>query len=386
VLKRDIDIVWFVGIIFAVLNVFSLSLLFANSLAGRTDFRHLYTAAYMVRTGHAHQLYDIELQKHYQEELVGPDHWPGTIFTHPAIETLWFLPFSYMPYRLAVVVFNLLNIGCLWFASVLIAKKLRGDVSAGRIFAFSFGWSPIVYALLFGQNSFLLLLLFVFSWRAFDDGKELQAGMWIGLASTLKPQFVVVALIIFVLWKKMRASAGVLVAGGLAAVISLLLVGIDGGKDYLLNVIFQMGYSNAVLGVHPHDMLNIRGLVYGLLGDHHLLVITGLISLASLVWIARQRANFPLLVGAVLLLGYHTLPHDCMLWLIPIMTLVATRNIRVVGFVALFVIGAEVPLFFVEVVSVVLPSMVAVYLLTRNLAVTTNGDNTREASLAMSLN
>ena len=75
-----------------------------------------------------------------------------------------------------------------------------------------------------------------------------------------------------------------------------------------------------------------------------------------------------------------------MLWLIPIMTLVATRNTRVVGFVALFVIGAEVPLFFVEVVSVVLPSIVAVYLLTRNLAVTTDGDNTREASLAMSLN
>src|SRR5216117_2737961 len=39
-------------------------------LGGRSDFRQLYTAGYMVRTGHSHELYEYNAQRHFQNQLV----------------------------------------------------------------------------------------------------------------------------------------------------------------------------------------------------------------------------------------------------------------------------------------------------------------------------
>ena len=41
-----------------------------QSLHGHASFRQLYTAGYMVRTGHAHELYDYTAQKFFQDQLV----------------------------------------------------------------------------------------------------------------------------------------------------------------------------------------------------------------------------------------------------------------------------------------------------------------------------
>ena len=37
---------------------------------GRVDFRQLYTAGYMLRTGHRQQLYDFEVVEKFQNEVV----------------------------------------------------------------------------------------------------------------------------------------------------------------------------------------------------------------------------------------------------------------------------------------------------------------------------
>src|SRR5258708_5408211 len=42
-------------------------------LAGRTDFRQFYAAGFMVRTGHAVQLYDYPAQKKFQDEFVSQE-------------------------------------------------------------------------------------------------------------------------------------------------------------------------------------------------------------------------------------------------------------------------------------------------------------------------
>jgi hypothetical protein len=39
---------------------------FPGAMQGHADFRQLYTAGYMIRTGHASELFDYAAQKHFQ--------------------------------------------------------------------------------------------------------------------------------------------------------------------------------------------------------------------------------------------------------------------------------------------------------------------------------
>src|SRR4051812_23472750 len=43
-----------------------------SAIQGRADFRQLYTAGYMVRTGHATELYDYAAQMRFQDTLASP--------------------------------------------------------------------------------------------------------------------------------------------------------------------------------------------------------------------------------------------------------------------------------------------------------------------------
>src|SRR5438874_5909111 len=43
---------------------------FPEACHGNSDFRQLSTAAYMIRTGRGHQLYDYQAQKQFQDALV----------------------------------------------------------------------------------------------------------------------------------------------------------------------------------------------------------------------------------------------------------------------------------------------------------------------------
>src|SRR5256885_10205153 len=67
---------------------------------GHSDFRHLYTAGYMVRTGHSRDLYDYQAQMKFQDALVSRAQ-IALPFNHLAYEALLFVPFSFVSYRAA---------------------------------------------------------------------------------------------------------------------------------------------------------------------------------------------------------------------------------------------------------------------------------------------
>src|SRR5208282_3115986 len=62
------------------------------ALRGLDDFRQLYTGGYMIRTGHAAELYDYDAQQRFEERLIPT----GLHFTlpinHLAFEELLFVP------------------------------------------------------------------------------------------------------------------------------------------------------------------------------------------------------------------------------------------------------------------------------------------------------
>src|ERR1035437_4232968 len=59
------------------------------AMQGRADFRQLYTAGYMVRTGHSRELYDFAAQKRFQDATVSREQ-VALPFIRPAYQALLF--------------------------------------------------------------------------------------------------------------------------------------------------------------------------------------------------------------------------------------------------------------------------------------------------------
>ena len=64
---------------------------FQGALHGHSDFRQLYAAGYMVRTGHAGELYNYAAQKNFQDTLVSRERL-ALPFIRPAYQAVFFAP------------------------------------------------------------------------------------------------------------------------------------------------------------------------------------------------------------------------------------------------------------------------------------------------------
>src|SRR5207245_2983360 len=70
---------------------------------GHGDFRQLYIAGYMMRSGHAHELYEYSAQKRFQDELISREQ-IALPFNHLAHEALLYAPFSVVSYQVGYCV------------------------------------------------------------------------------------------------------------------------------------------------------------------------------------------------------------------------------------------------------------------------------------------
>src|SRR5712671_261469 len=99
-------------------NLFLWSVFFPEARRGHADFRQLYVAGYMVRTGQSHQLYDYDVQHQLEDELVSREKL-SLPFNHLAFEALLFVPLSLLPYTWAYPASILVN-----FTLLLISYRL----------------------------------------------------------------------------------------------------------------------------------------------------------------------------------------------------------------------------------------------------------------------
>src|SRR6266849_685405 len=72
--------------------------MFSVMAGGRADFRQLYTAGYMARSGHAAELYDYNSQTRFQNAVVSEAD-VTLPFNHLAYESLLFAPLSLLSYK-----------------------------------------------------------------------------------------------------------------------------------------------------------------------------------------------------------------------------------------------------------------------------------------------
>ncbi len=196
-------------------------------LGGRSDFRQLYTAGYMVRTGHSHELYEYNAQRHFQNQLVSP----GDIalpFNHLAYEALLFVPFSLLSYRTAYFTLLGLNLTVLAITFKFLRPWMKNLAVIYRWLppVMFLAFLPVAAALLQGQDSILLLTLLAASLVSLHSGRELAAGVLVGLG-LFKFQIVIPIALLFLVWRRWRFSAGFVLAAILVGLLSLSLVGLS---------------------------------------------------------------------------------------------------------------------------------------------------------------
>jgi hypothetical protein len=129
---------------------------------------------------------------------------------------------------------------------------------------------PIALALMQGQDSILLLALLASALLALDHGRELTAGILVGLG-LFKMQIVVPIALLFLLWKRWRFLAGFALSGVMVSLISLGVVGVTQTGAYARSLLsvgagVAAGASQFKVPLRVSIMANLRGLIFGLIG------------------------------------------------------------------------------------------------------------------------
>lgn len=294
---------------------------------GRADFRQLYTAGYMVRTGHAAQIYDYGVEIVDQEKVVGPGN--PLPFDHLAYEAVLFAPLSIFSFQLAYFIFFVINLGLLALAIWLFNPYLAGlkTWAPWMPYAVFLCFVPISISLILGQDSILLLTLMIAAFVVLNRKSEVQSGILLGLG-LFKFQYVIPIALLFFVWRKWRILFGVVLSGSALALLSVWLVGLAAIRAFSA-MLFQMSASlssaadRVKYGMFPDHMPNLRGLICA--AAQHFSLSQGKIALFVVIcsalifaWIARMTSSFSLAVLTAALLSYHSQIQDSVLLIIPI--------------------------------------------------------------------
>jgi Glycosyltransferase family 87 len=294
------------------------------ALRGYVDFRQLYTAGYMVRTGHPTQLYDYEATEKLQNEIVSPAE--GALpFNHLAYESLFFAPFSLLRYRTAYVLFLILNLMLLAAALRLLRPYLDplAEVWSLLPVLLFVCFVPVTIALLEGQDSIILLALMICATRALDTGADLKAGALVAL-TLFKFQYALPIALLFLVWRRWRFLGGFALTAAAVVALSLWLTGPAAFVSYFhslteMSVKFSPAYS-VRYGIHLEAMPNLRGFAQMAMRNSPSapLVLTLMLSAFTLIWTAARPRSLPLAVLAGVLVSYHHLISDTALLVLPV--------------------------------------------------------------------
>jgi hypothetical protein len=273
------------------------------ALRGNADFRQYFAGGVMVRSGLRHQLYDVSKQREVEDNITSLHYEQVLPVNHPAYEYLLFAPLSNLTYRTAYLVWMGINV-CLL---VLCYKLLLPCCDAWLLSALFLGFAPVATVLIHGQDSLLLLLLFVFA----INRSDFRSGLLIGLGA-FKAHIVLPVLILYVLWRKWRFVRGFFISAGAAAILSVSLVGIRGSLDYVFSVSATKTFRTGV-------MPNVHGALEIILGNSRIAgLLSLLIAVLTLFFASRMKPSLETALIVLPLTSYYLMLHDLVILLIPI--------------------------------------------------------------------
>jgi hypothetical protein len=292
-----------------------------------TDFPHFYCAAKIVAAGLGHQLYDISLQWEFQRRYTGR---VGNFFIHPPFETLIYFPFASLPIQAAYLAWTLFNLVVLAVAAWLFHSRLSLPISPGLTLVLLLSFVPVSLNFLQGQDTILLLLVFVLTCVALGEEKNLEAGCLLALG-LFKFQFALPAAVIFFVSRKDGSKKKFAAGFALVAVVlALISLGISGWSSLTSYPRLLLGFGNLPLsGFHAEAMATVRGVCLALFPAGSVLSRVAFVGASLLVLAVATdgwRRLSPTVGGlaisnavlAAVLLSYQASPHDLTLMVLPV--------------------------------------------------------------------
>ena len=187
---------------------------------------------------------------------------PESFFTgvspYPPIFFLLIAPFTLLPPKIALVLWDIINLALsAWVSTQLTTgtRIRRTQLIVAALLAF-----PVMEGLVLGQPIGFLMLLMFLCWQSVVEKREFRAGVWAGLL-LLKPQYIVVLAFLMLIKRRWAFMRGFTAVGACLSIASLALLRYSGLLSYV-NLLRDIS-SNAttVLGIHPGEMLNFNALV-----------------------------------------------------------------------------------------------------------------------------
>lgn len=288
------------------------------------DFIGPYTAARIVHQGSARRLYDLHLQRELESQFV-----PGgrfLPFDHPPFEAWLYLPLARLPYSQAYLIwaaFNLLVLAGVFYFLRFTGFQMDSD---SRLVWLATCFPLVTGALVLGQDSLLLVPVFLFAFLMLKRRQDVIAGLALG-SGLFRFEILLPFALIFLLRRRWKVLAGFSVMALAALLVSVPLVGWSGLVGYgkvLVNVGRVTG--SAANGVNVATMPTLRGALAafsgGAISPTWLFALAMAGSLLLLVWAAsvfRHVAKaespafdleFSFAVIAALLASYHVFAHE----------------------------------------------------------------------------
>jgi hypothetical protein len=301
------------------------------------DFHVFRSAATILRRGLAAGLYDHAVLERVAREAL-PGDYPVFVYVNPPHFAALLVPFTLLPYALALASFTVLGLILLFHTVRLLGRRARGNVTSPSAtlltVAYALSSYPVAVAAFSGQSTFVSLWLIALASLLALRGRGFASGCVVG-ALLYKPTLVIGFLVFFALHRPLcrRALAGFVSVLALCLVANLL-VSLEASRTYF-------GMLDDLPEVHARYRLALaftgRAFFGQLLPAHPVLsaVLTGALSLASVLayarW-ARREQRLPLLIAGAVWLTLATTPHasvyEWTLLLVPLALLRGTLEDR----------------------------------------------------------
>ena len=310
---------------------------------GYQDFTIFYGAAKMVRDGQGRGLYDLAAQYQMQHRFAPKVaiRQAALPYNHPPFEALIFVPFTFLTYLQAYLLWSFLNLVMLALSLRIVRKTFPEVGGLSLVFAMlaASGFLPVVNGFIQGQDSILLLFLVTLSLASLEERHDRRAGVALGMA--LFKFHLAIPLTLLLAVRRPRLLRGFVPAAVVLVVVSAAMVGSRGLVDYV-QFLFRLEKGGAGGAIVTKGMPNLHGLIAELPGMSGgggltiaLTVVCSIAAMGIALWqITRRHTSirFEFVVASVtaVLVSYHTLTYD-LGWLLIVLLLLFTGSKRMQG-------------------------------------------------------
>ncbi len=264
----------------------------------RSDYVTYQTAARIVLEARGDCLYTIACQSRVQRDLIGdePSFAKGALpFNSPPWLAALVAPLGALPLGVAFTLFTLLSLVLLGLSSWRLAWGGAGTRLVATLLVLS-AW-PTVMGAIRGQSTLAVAGLLGLSVAASPAGRQLGAGLTLGLAA-LKPTLMplwVVRVIVERRWRALAIAVAVVIGMVLLAALVVSPKAVTDYPAYLLN----LAGADTAPGVHVDQMINWRGASLRLGAQGSILAAAGACATLAVVaaawwWARRSPRGRPL--------------------------------------------------------------------------------------------